>query len=1293
MKEMAIEVEKPKSLKKGQLAVNSKELESVTIVKYRDILLRHDIWPFLVLYFASISTIAYFGGRFQWFEFTIACYALGVCALLHILAFLFTHWNIYFKLFVSTSTVINLEEGDAFFVQPTKYVGAPELVSLERRTLREGLQENTEVGFEFRKQRYVFNTQMQHVEKLRYPVRETFESYAKMTGHGTEQKALAAHDKYGLNKFEVPVPPFAELLKEHLMAPFFVFQVFCVFLWMLDDYWYYSLFTLFMLVSFECTIVNQRLRSLKELRSMQTPKQDVQVYRSGKWQQIPGEGLLVGDLISIGRPTLGANGEEKVVPADCLLLAGTCIVEEAVLTGESTPQWKVSIADLDPRTQLNMKQDKNHILFSGTRILQHTGANNAAKIRTPDGGCLAVTVRTGFETSQGQLMRTILFSSDRVTANSLEAGVFILFLMCFAIAAAYYVLKNGLQDPSRDRFKLVLNCIMIITSVIPPELPMELSMAVNASLISLIKKRIFCTEPFRIPYAGKVEVCCFDKTGTLTSDHLLLEEVVGPGKGDMSDLIMATCQSLVQLEGGDMVGDPLEKASLEATGWSYSNDTATSTDKSRTANIIHRHHFNSNVKRMSAVVHVKVASNGSKAASSSYVAVMKGAPEVVKQLLSDVPPNYDSLYKSYAAQGARVIALASRKLPEAETDPSASLKSMLREDLESEMTWEGFAVFQCPLKDDSEPALKELVDSSHQLMMITGDAPLTACFAASKQGNHLIMITWDAPPTACFAASKVHIVTREVLVLSHKEEETGHAHGLGKAGPRVHTDSEYQWISPDEGTVLPFVRSQLDILRIASHYDLALSGEALSYLESLGLATGVIPLCQVFARVSPEQKELVLVTLKAAGRVTMMCGDGTNDVGGLKAAHVGVALLCATEAQEKIIKQKKAEKEARDAAKASKDAAKASTAQGTKVGGVMLPPLPDAPGNSTSQSVAGNGDIPIPEAPGPLSAAIAGKATEPAKMGKGTLMLEQAKASGKTITPAMEKWAKWMDDMEAEAMAAEGMPMLKPGDASMASPFTAKASGVMPCTDIIKQGRCTLVTTVQMFKILGLLCLSTAYALSVMYLEGVKLSDTQATLNGILSAGMFFCISMAKPLQKLSPTRPHSSIFNPYFFLSLLGQFAVQLSLLMYMYNLALKEMPAEDRLPSEGEFKPNLVNSVCYLVELGVQLTTFGVNYVGHPFNSSIRENRGMYFCLLYGSIFLTLITFDVIPGLSYTFGLVPIPNHIRAQLVGLSLGAFSFNFFLEHTMRNMFPASKPPIKGYMIYSKQLKSVKSKSE
>ena len=120
----------------------------------------------------------------------------------------------------------------------------------------------------------------------------------------------------------------------------------------------------------------------------------------------------------------------------------------------------------------------------------------------------------------------MIFSSERVSVGNKEAFFFILFLLIFAIAASWYVWVEGTRM-GRIQSKLILDCIIVITSVVPPELPMELTMAVNSSLSKLQKFYIYCTEPFRIPLAGRIDVCCFDKTGTLTAEDLVFEGLAG----------------------------------------------------------------------------------------------------------------------------------------------------------------------------------------------------------------------------------------------------------------------------------------------------------------------------------------------------------------------------------------------------------------------------------------------------------------------------------------------------------------------------------------------------------------------------------------------------------------------------------------------------------------------------------------------------------------------------------------------------------------------------------------------
>lgn len=762
-----------------------------------------------------------------------------------------------------------------------------------------------------------------------------------------------------------------------------------------------------------------------------------------------------------------------MMPCDVLILDGKVIVNESLLTGESTPQMKDSIATLSDDVNLDMKLHKRNIIFGGTKVLL---SESGDKFKPPNNGCVGIVLRTGFETSQGKLIRTILFSSERVTANNAEALLFILILLIFAIISSGYVLYNGLIHQNRKLFKLLLNCVMIITSVVPPELPFELSLAVNNSLLYLSQLGIFCTEPFRIPFAGKVDYCCFDKTGTLTTDKMILKGIHND-ETKFAKVILSGCNSLIHID-GQTVGDPMEVAALNGSDFSLNKDFTIVNNVSRKKyKIVKRFPFSSELKRMSTILNT----------DKGYVGLIKGAPEMLKDMFEKIPKDYDETYKSFMNNGFRVIALGHKNV---------SNDRITREELEKDLVFSGFAIFQSDIKQDTFSTIQNLLSSNHSCIMITGDNVLT--------GAHV--------------GKELNFIDKPIIVLTKK-------------------DDTCEWVSQ-----LDEKRFSMDSTEVKKEYSLCVSGDALSIAmlkDSKWLEKWVRDV-KIFARVDPDQKELILVTLKKLGHSTLMCGDGTNDTGALKQADIGVALLDGITEQdwEKMSKKPK--------------------------------PIIDMKKKSIS------------------------------------------------------------DVMQEESN------VVKLGDASIASPFTSKKSSILSTSHIIRQGRCTLVTTIQMYKILAINSLISAYSLSVLYMEGVKFGDYQMMISGMFVAVLFLFISRSKPLDVLSSERPDNSIFSPWVLISILFQSILNIFVLVYS-SQSIKLL-MEKPLDPDSEFVPSSFNTVVFLVTTIQTLLTFINNYKGHPFLQSITENRGLFAVLSAHSVLLTLLLTEASPKFNEYFQLSPL-------------------------------------------------------
>ena len=101
----------------------------------------------------------------------------------------------------------------------------------------------------------------------------------------------------------------------------------------------------------------------------------------------------------------------------------------------------------------------------------------------PTKGCLGIVLGTGFDTSKGKLIRKVVSNTESLRLEEKDGLWIILFLLICSLITSAYVLDQGMDNEDRSKEKLFLRCILIITTVVPPDLPMILTLTVNNSIL------------------------------------------------------------------------------------------------------------------------------------------------------------------------------------------------------------------------------------------------------------------------------------------------------------------------------------------------------------------------------------------------------------------------------------------------------------------------------------------------------------------------------------------------------------------------------------------------------------------------------------------------------------------------------------------------------------------------------------------------------------------------------------------------------------------------------------------
>ena len=248
---------------------------------------------------------------------------------------------------------------------------------------------------------------------------------------------------------------------------------------------------LFMLV----IVINTIIGIVQEIRSKITTDRlsivvaaNIEVMRDGRFQKIPIDELVLGDVMRLGR------GNQ--IPTDSVVLEGECKTDESLLTGESR---------LIPKHAGDQ-------LYSGSFINAGTVWARVEKV-----GADNYAAQITNEAKQKKAINSEIMTSLNKIIKYVSIFMFPVGLLLFANE---YLLHHVELDPA------ILSTVSAMVGMIPEGLILLASTVMAVAVVRLARHQVLVQQLYCIETLARVDVLCLDKTGTITTGGMEVSDLV-----------------------------------------------------------------------------------------------------------------------------------------------------------------------------------------------------------------------------------------------------------------------------------------------------------------------------------------------------------------------------------------------------------------------------------------------------------------------------------------------------------------------------------------------------------------------------------------------------------------------------------------------------------------------------------------------------------------------------------------------------------------------------------------------